>query len=137
MTRYLGVLASSILFGLGLAMSSMIDPAKVIGFLDVAGHWDPTLAFVMGGAVLVGLPLFPLVLRRERPLLESRFRLPATTAIDRRLIAGAAIFGIGWGMVGICPGPGFAGLVSGVPLIALFVAAMLGGMGVYRLLHRQ
>ncbi|MGH8460133.1 MAG: DUF6691 family protein [Stenotrophobium sp.] len=137
MSRYLGVLASSILFGFGLAMSSMINPAKVIGFLDVAGHWDPTLAFVMGGAVLVGLPLFPWVLRRGRPLLESRFRLPTTTAIDRRLIAGAAIFGIGWGMVGICPGPGFAGLVSGVPLIALFVAAMLAGMGIFRLIHRQ
>ena len=137
MTRYLGVLASSLLFGLGLAMSGMINPAKVIGFLDVAGHWDPTLAFVMGGAVLIGLPLFPWVLRHERPLLESCFRLPATTAIDRRLIVGAAIFGIGWGMVGICPGPGFAGLVSGVPAIALFVVAMLAGMGIFRLIHRE
>ncbi|MGH8539230.1 MAG: DUF6691 family protein [Stenotrophobium sp.] len=136
MKRHLAVLASGILFGLGLAISGMINPAKVIGFLDVTGHWDPALALVMGGALLVSWFLFPLVLRREKPLLDDRFRLPVSTAIDRRLLAGAAIFGIGWGMVGICPGPGIVDLVSGSANIALFIAAMLGGMLVFRVVHR-
>lgn len=137
MNRYFTVLFSSILFGLGLSMSTMVNPAKVIGFLDFAGNWDPTLIFVMGGATLVGLLLFPLVLRRERPLLMPGFHLPTLTEIDRRLVIGAAIFGIGWGMVGICPGPGFAGLISGIPQIVLFVVAMFAGMGVYHVLHRR
>ena len=115
------------LFGFGLAVSEMIDPARVIGFLDVAGRWDPTLLFVMGGALAVTLPGFPLILRRARPLLADFFALPTKTKLDGSLIAGAIIFGAGWGIAGFCPGPALAALASGSPSVALFVAAMIAG----------
>ena len=116
-----------IIFGLGLAISEMINPARVIGFLDVAGRWDPTLMFVMGGALAVTLPAFAFILRRAQPLFDSEFFLPTKRAIDRPLILGAALFGIGWGLGGFCPGPALAGLVSGAPGVMLFVAAMVAG----------
>jgi uncharacterized membrane protein YedE/YeeE len=115
------------LFGLGLSISEMINPARVIGFLDIAGRWDPTLMFVMGGALAVTLPGYALILRRGRPLLDSHFFLPTKQALDRPLILGAVIFGIGWGLGGICPGPALAALASGSPGIVIFVVAMIAG----------
>jgi uncharacterized membrane protein YedE/YeeE len=115
------------LFGFGLAVSEMIDPARVIGFLDVAGLWDPTLLFVMGGALALTVPAFPLILRRARPLLAAFFALPTKSKLDGSLIAGAIIFGVGWGIAGFCPGPALAALASGSPSVALFVVAMIGG----------
>jgi hypothetical protein len=118
---------SGFIFGLGLAVSEMIDPARVIGFLDVAGQWDPTLLLVMVGALAVTVPGFPLILRRRHPLLASKFSLPSQTKIDRPLISGAAIFGVGWGLAGFCPGPALAALSSLSPSVGMFVAAMIAG----------
>jgi len=127
MNALMGLLAG-LLFGLGLAMSGMTDTAKVLGFLDIAGNWDPDLAFVMGGAVLVTLVSFPLVLRRSTPLLGDRFQLPARRDIDVRLLSGAALFGVGWGIYGYCPGPALSALVYGDLNTLAFVLAMLAGM---------
>lgn len=123
-------LISGTLFGFGLALSGMTDPAKVIGFLDVTGAWDPSLAFVMGCALLVSLPAFQLARRRRdaRPWFSDRFAWPTIKTIDRRLLAGAALFGFGWGITGLCPGPALASLISGAPLIIGFVLAMFTGM---------
>lgn len=123
-------LISGLIFGLGLAMSGMTDTAKVIGFLDIFGHWVPDLAFVMGGAVLVTLIAFRWVLRRDRPLLDERFHLPTSTTLDGRLIGGATIFGVGWGVYGYCPGPALAALVYGNLDTLIFVVAMLVGMSI-------
>lgn len=123
----LSALASGILFGLGLAVSQMVNPAKVIGFLDVTGAWDPTLAVVMAGALLVSMPAFRVVLKRPHPLLATRFTLPTKTDLDPRLIGGAALFGIGWGMAGFCPGPAVTALVTFAPPVIVFVLAMLAG----------
>jgi uncharacterized protein len=120
-------LLSGMLFGLGLALSGMVDPAKVQGFLDVTGLWDPTLAFVMLGALMVTTPAFRWVLRRPGPWFASGFSLPTRTDLDGRLILGAALFGIGWGLGGLCPGPAIADLIIGNAGIYLFVAAMLLG----------
>jgi uncharacterized membrane protein YedE/YeeE len=130
--RSLAALAAGFLFGLGLAISRMIDPAKVQGFLDLAGKWDPSLAFVMIGAIAVSLAGFRLAARRPKPVLEPSFQLPAKTTLDLPLIAGALIFGIGWGLVGYCPGPALASLLLGRWETVLFVVAMIAGM----LLHR-
>lgn len=127
MAAIVSALIIGALFGFGLAVSEMIDPARVIGFLDVAGRWDPTLLFVMGGALAVTLPAFPLILRRARPLFGDFFALPTNTRLDGSLIAGAMIFGIGWGIAGFCPGPALAALASGSPSVALFVVAMIAG----------
>ncbi|QIN81797.1 YeeE/YedE family protein [Rubrobacter tropicus] len=126
--RSFGALVSGAIFGLGLAVSGMMNPAKVIGFLDVAGDWDPTLAFVMGGALLVTVPAFRLILGRGRPVFDRSFALPDRTAVDGRLISGAALFGVGWGMVGFCPGPAVAALATGLTPVLVFVAAMVAGM---------
>jgi len=123
----LAALASGTLFGAGLAWSGMTNPARVVGFLDVAGSWDPTLLLVMAGALCVAAPLFPIVLRRGRPLLATAFALPTRADIDSPLLAGAVVFGVGWGLAGLCPGPAIAGLVGGSPAVAAFVAAMLAG----------
>ena len=120
-------LLSGFIFGLGLAVSQMIDPARVIGFLDVAGRWDATLLLVMGGALAVTVPGFPLILSRPYPLLAPKFSLSIKTKIDRPLISGAAIFGVGWGLAGFCPGPALAALASLSPSVILFVAAMIVG----------
>ncbi len=121
------------LFGLGLAVSGMTNPAKVIGFLDFAGGWDPTLAFVMGGALLVTVPAFRLILNRPRPILADGFALPTKSALDVRLLGGAALFGVGWGLSGFCPGPALAALVTGLTPVFAFVAAMMAGMVLYAL----
>jgi uncharacterized membrane protein YedE/YeeE len=128
MSRTLVALLAGTLFGLGLAISGMMNPAKVVGFLDVAGDWDPTLAFVMGGALLVTIPAFRLILGRQRPVLAYEFALPKRTALDARLLGGAALFGVGWGLSGFCPGPAVAALVTGLAPVFAFVAAMLAGM---------
>jgi uncharacterized membrane protein YedE/YeeE len=124
-------LFSGALFGLGLAVSGMMNPAKVIGFLDLAGEWDPTLAFVMGGALLVTIPAFRLILGRQRPILAGDFALPAESTLDARLLGGAALFGVGWGLSGFCPGPAVAALVTGLAPVVAFVAAMMAGMVLY------
>jgi uncharacterized membrane protein YedE/YeeE len=124
-------LFSGALFGLGLAVSGMINPAKVIGFLDLAGEWDPTLAFVMGGALLVAIPAFRLILGRSRPILAGDFALPTKSTLDARLLGGAALFGVGWGLSGFCPGPSVAALVTGLAPVFAFVAAMVAGMVLY------
>ncbi|CAM4138168.1 YeeE/YedE family protein [Vibrio neonatus] len=121
-------LIAGVLFGLGMAVSGMVDPVKVIGFLDVAGNWDPSLAFVMGGALSVFLPVYLLVIKkREKSVLGLSFSLATNNAIDKRLLTGASIFGVGWGLVGICPGPVISSLGSGNIQAVLFVVAMLTG----------
>ena len=129
--RVLAALASGLVFGLGLAVSGMMNPAKVIGFLDVAGDWDPTLAFVMIGALLVAVPAYRFIPKRPRPVLEEGFDLPKKQAVDRPLVLGSALFGIGWGLVGFCPGPAVAALGTGLAPVFAFVAAMLAGMALH------
>lgn len=130
-------LALGLLFGVGLIVSGMSNPAKVLNFLDLAGTFDPSLAFVMGGAVLVAFVGFRLVLVRERPLLAPRFQLPSRSDIDTRLIVGPALFGIGWGLGGFCPGPVFTALSLAAPGTLAFVPAMLVGMWAARLLAER
>jgi uncharacterized membrane protein YedE/YeeE len=133
----LAYLVSGLLLGTGLVVSGMIDPMKVLNFLDFAaiatGGWDASLAFVLGGAVAVAFLGYRLVLARPRPLLAERFDLPTSRAVDTRLVAGAAIFGVGWGLVGFCPGPALASLGLAQPGVLVFVVAMFVGM----LLARQ
>ena len=121
-------LLAGTLFGLGLVVSGMANPAKVLAFLDVTGDWDPTLAMVMLGALAVTAPAFRGVLKRGAPWFADRFSLPEKTALEPRLVLGAALFGIGWGLAGLCPGPAMAGLVTGHGAIVLFVFAMLAGI---------
>lgn len=120
-------LIAGTLFGLGLAVSQMVNPAKVIGFLDIAGAWDPTLAFVMGGALAVAVPAFRLTLKRPHPFFATRFSLPTRRDLEPRLVGGAALFGVGWGLAGFCPGPAITALVTGLAPVFVFVAAMLLG----------
>jgi len=124
------------LFGAGLALSGMVDPGRVRGFLDLFGHWDPTLAFVMGGAVVPMAVAWRVRARTTKPMVAEAFVLPETGAIDWRLAAGAAIFGIGWGIAGLCPGPAIADLALSPGPAAIFITAMLAGMGLYRLVTR-
>ena len=130
-------LLSGVLFGAGLAVSGMADPARVRGFLDLLGHWDPTLAFVMGGAVVVMALAWLMKVRTQKPLVADAYVLPLTAAIDARLIAGAATFGIGWGVSGLCPGPAIADLAIAPRSAALFVASMLVGMLLHRIASRR
>jgi hypothetical protein len=132
----LSALAAGLLFGFGLIVSHMADPEKVLGFLDVAGPWDPSLAFVMGGAVGIGTIAFALARRRTRSLLGAPLAWPAATRIDRPLIAGSALFGIGWGLAGFCPGPALVTAAGGQPKAWVFAAAMLAGMALHRLLSQ-
>ena len=125
-------LASGTLFGAGLALGGMTDPARVRGFLDIFGDWDPTLAFVMGGAVIVMAIAWRVAPRMVRPLVADQFHLPSASDLPPRLIGGAALFGIGWGIAGLCPGPGIAALVIEPAAAAIFVIAMLAGMAVVR-----
>lgn len=130
-------LVAGVVFGLGLAVAEMTNPLKVLDFLDLAGHWDPSLAFVMGGAVMVTLVAFRFVLRRAVPLYGDRFHLPTLTQLDRKLLGGAALFGIGWGLAGYCPGPALATILSGNSETWLFVPAMLVGGAVQRWQNRR
>ena len=133
----LSALIVGLVFGIGLIVSGMTDPSKVLGFLDLAGTWDPSLAFVMGGAILVGLLAFRMAGRRERSLLGEAMRLPTATRIDRRLVLGSLAFGAGWGLAGYCPGPALASLASGSAKPLVFTAAMVAGMGVFELFERM
>lgn len=128
MGRMFGGLIAGLLFGAGLSISGMINPAKVLGFLDLAGAWDPSLAFVMLGGVTVTAIGYRTVLRRDQPVFERGFALPSRRDIDPALLLGAALFGIGWGLGGYCPGPALAGLGFGAADTLAFVAAMALGM---------
>lgn len=137
MRQVLAALGSGLLFGLGLTVSRMVDPAKVLGFLDIAGNWDPSLALVLVGATGPAAIGFRLILgRRSAPLFAETFSLPTARAIDPRLVIGAAIFGVGWGLVGLCPGPSLAGLGLAFRPVSVFVAAMLVGMAGFELMGR-
>ncbi|MCD5327782.1 DUF6691 family protein [Chromobacterium piscinae] len=123
---------AGLVFGVGLIVAGMANPAKVLGFLDIAGSWDPSLALVMAGAVVVALPAFVLAKRRGRALLGDEMQLPATRSVDRRLLLGSLVFGAGWGLAGVCPGPALVLAGSGLPSGLLFLAAMLAGMRLQR-----
>ncbi|MBC7161268.1 MAG: YeeE/YedE family protein [Immundisolibacter sp.] len=127
MSRVLAGGLCGVLFGIGLALAQMIDPNKVLAFLDLAGAWDPSLILVMGGGAGVTAALFPWVLRRSRPRLDDRFHLPVKRQVDGQLLSGAALFGIGWGLAGYCPGPALVALTLGTLEPWLFVAAMIAG----------
>lgn len=131
--RFIAACLSGVVFGFGLALSGMLDPSRVRGFLDVFGPWDPSLAFVLGGAVAAALAGVWLSRRLPRPAFDDAFHLPETNTIDDRLISGAAIFGVGWGMAGLCPGPAVASVTLGVPATLVFLAAMLAGMAIHDL----
>lgn len=129
-------LLAGFLFGVGLMVSGMANPAKVLGFLDLAGRWDPSLILVMAGAVAIGSLAFFVATRRDRSFLELPMQLPISTAITPRLVLGSAAFGIGWGLVGLCPGPALVALGAGYLKAVGFVAAMITGMAVFELIER-
>lgn len=136
MLRIVAAVAAGLLFGAGLTVSQMVNPAKVIGFLDVAGNWDPSLAFVLAGAVgTVALGFLVVRQRLSAPLFAAAFDPPSARGIDRNLVFGAMLFGIGWGLVGLCPGPALAALAIAPAKVALFVAAMLAGMAGFAVLQ--
>jgi uncharacterized membrane protein YedE/YeeE len=128
----LAAFLAGILFAVGLGISGMTQPAKVLAFLDVSGRWDPSLGFVMLGAIAVHAPLARLILQRRTPVLASAFVLPAQSEVTGRLFIGAAVFGVGWGLAGLCPGPAITVLASGRPIALAFVGAMIAGMALGR-----
>ncbi len=130
---FLTALLSGLVFGFGLILSGMANPARVLGFLDLAGHWDPSLAFVMAGAIAVGSAAFSVAHKRTASFLGGAMHLPAARDIDRRLVAGSLVFGIGWGIAGFCPGLALVALGMGEMKALVFVAAMLGGMAIYEI----
>lgn len=130
-------LISGLIFGLGLILSGMANPAKVLGFLDLAGSWDPSLALVMAGAIAVAFIGFFFAKRRSRSLLGSKMQLPKYADVDRRLVGGSLLFGIGWGIAGFCPGPVLVALGMGEMKAAAFVAAMVVGMAIFEFLERR
>jgi hypothetical protein len=130
-------LVAGLVFGCGLILAGMTDPAKVLGFLDLTGLWDPSLALVMSGAIAVGSMAFAVAKRRTQSLLGLPMQLPISRQLDRRLIGGSMLFGIGWGLAGICPGPALVLLGSGVYHGGIFVIAMLAGMGLFEILERR
>lgn len=136
MLNVLSALGVGLVFGMGLIVSGMADPARVLGFLDVAGPWNPSLAFVMGGAVAVGLVAFAVARRRGRTLGGAPLHWPTARGLDARLIGGGVLFGIGWGTAGFCPGPALVGLGMGLRGAAVFVAAMVAGMALFEVLER-
>jgi uncharacterized membrane protein YedE/YeeE len=136
MMQLLWALASGLVFGLGLILSGMTDPSKVLGFLDIAGNWDPSLGFVMGGAILVGTIAFRFAAKNPKTLSGERMQLPTSRQIDRRLVLGGLTFGIGWGLAGFCPGPALTSLATGGMKPLIFVAAMLVGMMIFAILER-
>lgn len=136
MGRNIAALIAGLLFGLGLTISEMVNPAKVLAFLDLFGNWDPSLAFVMGAALIVTAMGYRLVWTRKRPVFADRFQVPGNRHIDTRLAVGAVLFGIGWGLIGLCPGPAISALTFGGAPVFLFLGAMAVGMGVFEGLDR-
>ena len=136
MPRLFASFVAGLVFGIGLLLAGMANPAKVLGFLDLAGAWDPSLALVMAGAVAVGSLAFALAKRRPVALLGGPMQLPTARRIDRRLVLGSLAFGIGWGIAGFCPGPALVALGMGQAKAVVFVAAMIGGMGLFELRER-
>ncbi|MCG8271817.1 YeeE/YedE family protein [Aquamicrobium sp. NLF2-7] len=136
MSRMITALLIGLVFGTGIALSGMINPAKVLNFFDVAGTWDPSLAFVMGGALIVTAIGYRLVLKNPAPLCDTSFHLPARKEIDLPLLAGAGLFGVGWGIAGFCPGGSIPALGLGEPAALIFVASMVCGIAVTRLIRR-
>lgn len=134
MAKLLSTLAAGLIFGFGLALSEMVDPAKVLGFLDVAGAWDPSLILVMASATGIAFIAFRLVRYQKAPLFESSFMLPTVKDIDVKLVGGAVLFGVGWGLVGFCPGPAIASFAYGETNSLIFVVAMVAGFGLTRLI---
>ncbi|MFO7992996.1 MAG: DUF6691 family protein [Marinobacter sp.] len=128
---------AGLLFGLGLLISGMANPEKVLGFLDIAGQWDPSLAFVMGGAILVGLFAFTVAKKRTVSFLGFDMRLPASDRLDKRLVVGSVMFGAGWGLAGFCPGPGLVALGAGEAGALVFVVAMVAGMGLFEVIEKN
>lgn len=135
--QIVAALFAGLVFGLGLILSGMTDPTKVLGFLDVAGRWDPSLALVMAGAIAVAAGPFALARKRSVSLLGAPMKLPTARRVDRRLLGGSALFGIGWGLAGFCPGPALVALGMGEAKALVFVAAMLAGMGIFEWLERR
>lgn len=135
--RRLSAFLAGLLFGLGLLLAGMADPGKVLAFLDLAGAWDPSLALVMGGAIAVAFPAFTLARGRRMSWLGASMQLPANRQLDRRLIGGSLLFGVGWGIAGLCPGPGLVLLFTGHWQAWLFVLAMVAGMFLYSGLERR
>jgi uncharacterized membrane protein YedE/YeeE len=130
-------LLAGIVFGLGLLVSGMASPGKVLGFLDLAGRWDPSLALVMVGAIVVGMVAFAVAGKRTRSFLGLDMKLPTARHVDRRLVVGSVLFGIGWGLAGLCPGPALVALGTAQPKAWIFVLAMLGGMALFELIERR
>jgi uncharacterized membrane protein YedE/YeeE len=130
-------LITGLIFGIGLIVSGMADPAKVLGFLDLTGGWDPSLALVMAGAIAVGALAFAIAGRRTTSMIGLDMKLPNSRQLDRRLMAGSVLFGIGWGIAGFCPGPGLVALGMGESKALIFVAAMVAGMGIFELIERR
>ena len=137
MTTVFTSLLAGLVFGLGLIVSGMANPAKVLGFLDLGGSWDPSLAFVMAGAIAVGALAFTVARKRTLSFLGGDMKLPTSRDIDRRLLIGSIVFGIGWGVAGFCPGPGLVALGMGEVKALVFVVAMLVGMGIFELIERR
>ncbi|MFC3085567.1 YeeE/YedE family protein [Tabrizicola soli] len=135
--RLLSAFAIGLVFGLGITVSGMINPAKVLNFFDIAGTWDPSLAFVMAGALAVAIPGYRMVLRSPAPRMEDRFQLPDMRVIDRRLVLGSATFGLGWGIAGFCPGGALPALGTGAFDVHVFVAALVAGMFIARWLRSR
>ncbi|MBB3048737.1 hypothetical protein FHR99_003011 [Litorivivens lipolytica] len=136
MKEAFAALLAGVLFGVGLAVSGMLIPDKVLNFLDIAGHWDPSLALVMGGALMVTTPGFYFVTRSKKPVFAASFSLPTAKDIDAKLLLGASLFGLGWGLSGLCPAPALVNIVTGFSDVLAFVAAMIAGMLLHRAIHK-
>ncbi|WP_067515470.1 YeeE/YedE family protein [Endozoicomonas ascidiicola] len=135
---YIISLLTGLIFGIGMALSGMIDPAVVIAFLDVAGEWNPALMFVMGGALLVFIPGYQLLIKkRQQPVIAEKWSLNSLKALDRPLIIGAALFGLGWGILGVCPGPAVTSMLAGNSDVWLFMAAMIAGLFISQKLKQK
>ena len=132
MLRNISALIAGLIFGFGLIISQMINPEKVIAFLDIFGNWDPSLAFVMGGAVIVTAIGYPIIRRAQSPVFAPDFHIPESQSIDTKLISGAVLFGVGWGLVGLCPGPAITAILIGGMPVAVFILSMAAGIMLFR-----
>lgn len=134
--KQFSALLAGLVFGLGLTISQMVNPAKVLAFLDLLGNWDPSLAFVMGSALLVTAIGYRLAWRQEKPLFDARFQVPGNRKIDTRLALGSVLFGVGWGLVGLCPGPAIAAITIGGSPAVVFLLAMIAGIALFEMFDR-